>query len=164
MAYNTIDFMFMAQCSLTVQNRGLNNNNHFLSELQRERTEQLRIEFLAEQEDLKNEFDSERRKMVEQHSQEMGELQDVMFAMEQNFNEKESDAKSEFQSMRDEIKNKVRWIFLQVSMSIPSPCCIHVSLQQPWQFYTCFSFNLLIYEYILKSHVISEYLKQGISL
>ena len=78
------------------------------TELQQERVEQLRIEFLAEQEDLKLEFDSERKRMVDEHTREMGELQDIMFAMEQNFNERESDAKSDFQSMRDEIKNKVK--------------------------------------------------------
>ncbi len=54
------------------------------------------------------EFDTERSMLVEQHGQEISDLQDIMFAMEQNFSERESDARSEFQSMRDEIKNKVR--------------------------------------------------------
>ena len=53
------------------------------------------------------EFDSEREMMIQQHQQEMTDLQDIMFAMEQNYNERENDAKSEFQSLRDEIKNKV---------------------------------------------------------
>ena len=55
-----------------------------------------------------NEFDTERNMMLQQHQREMSELTDIMFAMEQNFNEREGDSKSEFQSLRDEIKNKVR--------------------------------------------------------
>ena len=63
------------------------------------------------------EFDTERAMMLEQHQREMSELTDIMFAMEQNFNEREGDAKSEFQSMRDEIKNKVSASALQNSSS-----------------------------------------------
>ena len=54
-----------------------------------------------------DEFDTERRLLVEQHSNEMTDLQDIMFAMEQSVSEREAEAKGEFQSMRDEIKNKV---------------------------------------------------------
>ena len=54
------------------------------------------------------EFDTERQMLLEQHGDEISDLQDIMFAMEQNFNERENDARSEFQSMRDEIKNKVK--------------------------------------------------------
>lgn len=61
----------------------------------------------GEQGTLTVEFDSERTMMIDQHQREMTELQDIMFAMEQNVSERETDAKSEFQSMRDEIKNKV---------------------------------------------------------
>lgn len=39
-------------------------------------------------------------------------LQDVAFAMEQNYSERENDAKQEFQSMRDEIKNKASFLYL----------------------------------------------------
>ena len=66
------------------------------------------MEFHAEQDELMTEFDTERSVVVQQHGEEMTELQDIMFAMEQNFTERETDAKGEFQSMRDEIKNKVR--------------------------------------------------------
>lgn len=45
--------------------------------------------------------------MVDQHNAEMNDIADILFAMEQNYQEREADAKSEFQSMRDEIKNKV---------------------------------------------------------
>ena len=45
--------------------------------------------------------------MVDQHNAETNDIADILFAMEQNFQERENEAKSEFQSMRDEIKNKV---------------------------------------------------------
>lgn len=45
--------------------------------------------------------------VVQQHSEEMNSIADILFAMEHNNSERETDAKSEFQSMRDEIKNKV---------------------------------------------------------
>ena len=54
------------------------------------------------------EFDSERKRMTEQHQREITELQDIIYAMEQNFKDQEDEAKAEFQSMRDEIKNKVQ--------------------------------------------------------
>ena len=37
----------------------------------------------------------------------MHDIQDIMFAMEEERNELENDAKQDFQSLRDEIKNKV---------------------------------------------------------
>ena len=80
---------------------------NFVAELQLERLEQLYKEFVAEQSVLTTEFDTERKMMVEQHQAEMTELQDIMFAMEQNFTDRENDARSEFQSMRDEITSKV---------------------------------------------------------
>ena len=61
-----------------------------------------------------SEFDTERTLLIDQHAQEMNDLQDIMFAMEQNFNERENDAKSEFQSMRDEIKNKVLQVIVML--------------------------------------------------
>ena len=50
--------------------------------------------------------------LMEQHNKEMNDIADILFAMEQNFQERENDAKADFQSMRDEIKNKVGMIFL----------------------------------------------------
>ena len=47
--------------------------------------------------------------MIEKHLEEMNDLADIMFAMDQNFQDRENEAKSEYQSMRDEIKNKVRF-------------------------------------------------------
>lgn len=48
--------------------------------------------------------------MIEKHLEEMNDLADIMFAMDQNFQDRENEAKSEYQSMRDEIKNKVSYI------------------------------------------------------
>ncbi|ELU04099.1 hypothetical protein CAPTEDRAFT_167685 [Capitella teleta] len=83
----------------------LQNVDH-LVDLQNQRLEQLQTEFDCEKEILIEEFDTERSMLVDQHSKEMSEASDIMFAMEQNFNERENEAKSDFQSMRDEIKNK----------------------------------------------------------
>ena len=59
--------------------------------------------------------------MCEQHQKEMSELTDIMFAMEQNTNEREGEAKTEFQSMRDEIKNKVFRIFTHKDIHVVTP-------------------------------------------
>ncbi|XP_078680294.1 dynein regulatory complex subunit 2-like [Branchiostoma floridae x Branchiostoma belcheri] len=77
-----------------------------LIDLQRQRLFTLQSEYDTELEILKKEFDSERDLIVAQHKKEMTDLQDVMFAMEQNFQDREAEARQEFQSMRDEIKNK----------------------------------------------------------
>ena len=70
-------------------------------------------EYDEELEIIKEEFDTERSIMVDQHNTEMNDIADILFAMEQNFQEKENEAKSEFQSMRDEIKNKVHFLYIQ---------------------------------------------------
>ena len=44
---------------------------------------------------------------MQQHQKEMNEIEDIMFAMEQQFEESEGEARQEFHSLRDEIKNKV---------------------------------------------------------
>lgn len=79
-----------------------------ISDLQRERLSQLELEFENEQDVLIVEFDTEREMLVKQNQKELTELQDIIFAMEQNFAERENEAKNEFQSIRDELKNKVR--------------------------------------------------------
>lgn len=48
-----------------------------------------------------------RSSIILQHQKEMNEIEDIMFAMEQQFEESEADARQEFHSLRDEIKNKV---------------------------------------------------------
>jgi len=77
-----------------------------LIDVQRQRIEQLRREFCEEQKTLVNEFETEREMICEQHQREMHELQDIIYAMDQNFSEQDAEAKAEFQSMRDELKNK----------------------------------------------------------
>lgn len=55
--------------------------------------------------------------MIEKHLEEMNDLADIMFAMDQNFQDRENEAKSEYQSMRDEIKNKVS-IYMHIILKI----------------------------------------------
>lgn len=52
-------------------------------------------------------------KIISQQRREMHDIQDIMFAMEEEWNELENDAKQDFQSLRDEIKNKVMHNVLQ---------------------------------------------------
>ncbi|KAK3591488.1 hypothetical protein CHS0354_031595 [Potamilus streckersoni] len=77
-----------------------------LIDLHQQRLTTLQTEYHEELEIIKEEFDTERTMMIEQHNQEMNDIADILFAMDQNYQEKENEAKSEFQSMRDEIKNK----------------------------------------------------------
>jgi len=77
-------------------------------DLQRQRIEQLRLEFCEEQTMLVNEFEMERALICAQHNREVNELQDIMYAMDQCFEDREAEARAEFQSQRDEVKNKVR--------------------------------------------------------
>ena len=48
-----------------------------------------------------------REKMIESNKLECNDLADIMFAMEQEFNELKTEALHDFQSQKDEIKNKV---------------------------------------------------------
>jgi hypothetical protein len=91
------------------------------ADLQKSRLDKLKSEYEDELEIIKEEFDTERAIMVDQHNTEMNDIADILFAMEQNFQEREAEAKGEFQSMRDEIKNKVNMIEsigLQTVMSL----------------------------------------------
>ncbi|XP_063808787.1 dynein regulatory complex subunit 2 isoform X2 [Pseudophryne corroboree] len=81
-------------------------NTDQLLELQRERLDLLQEEYQQELETVQREFDTERKMIIAQKQKEMLYLQNVMLAMEQNTSESENDAKQEFQSMRDDIKNK----------------------------------------------------------
>lgn len=63
--------------------------------------------FVDEQGSLMEEFDSERQMLIGRHDEMVTRLQDIMFAMDHSFYEKETEAKAEFQSITDEIKNKV---------------------------------------------------------
>lgn len=48
-----------------------------------------------------------RNESVSHHDQEIKDLHDVLYAMELRYTERESDAQQEFQSLVDELKNKV---------------------------------------------------------
>lgn len=74
---------------------------------QKLRIQSLQQEYEEELEVIHEEFDTERAIMIDQHNIEMNDIADILFAMEQNFQDKENEAKSEFQSMTDEIRNKV---------------------------------------------------------
>lgn len=105
-------------------------------DLQRQRLEILRKEYDSELRTLKKEFDtgeweieisilnslrfkpnkiSEESYIVRQHDKQMEDLQDILFALEQGFSDKEVVARMEFQSMRDEIKNKVTYVKVFIS-------------------------------------------------
>uniref|UniRef100_A0A8C5M676 Dynein regulatory complex protein 1 n=1 Tax=Leptobrachium leishanense TaxID=445787 RepID=A0A8C5M676_9ANUR len=77
-----------------------------LLELQRERIALLQEEYEQELDVVQKEFETERKMILEQMETELKYLQNVLMAMEQITSETEHEAKMEFQSMRDEIKNK----------------------------------------------------------
>jgi len=77
-----------------------------LLDFQEERLEKADNEYNEEMDSITDEFDTERSLIVQQHHKEMNEIEDIMFAMEQQFEEAEADARQEFHSLRDEIKNK----------------------------------------------------------
>ncbi|XP_048752355.1 dynein regulatory complex subunit 2-like [Ostrea edulis] len=77
-----------------------------LIDQQKLRIQSLQHEYEEELEVIREEFDTERSIMIEQHDVEMNDIADILFAMEQNFQDRENEAKSEFQSMTDEIRNK----------------------------------------------------------
>ncbi|XP_072423194.1 dynein regulatory complex subunit 2 [Chiloscyllium punctatum] len=77
-----------------------------LVDLQRSRLTIIENEFEAELASLKEEFDAERKQMIVQHEQEMTNLEDIMYAMDQIFGEVANEARQEFNSTRDDLKNK----------------------------------------------------------
>ncbi|CAG5130004.1 unnamed protein product, partial [Candidula unifasciata] len=78
----------------------------FLMDLQMKRIESLNQEYAMELEIICEEFDLERSIFIEQHTNDMSNIADIIFAMEENFETRENEARAEFQSMQDEIKNK----------------------------------------------------------
>lgn len=81
-------------------------NEDRLIDLHQSRLKTLSEEFKKEQETVKKEFDNERSQIIAQHKQEITNVQDIIFAMEQENQEQEYEMKQDFQSYRDEIKNK----------------------------------------------------------
>ncbi|XP_069762558.1 dynein regulatory complex subunit 2 [Narcine bancroftii] len=86
-------------------------HNHFqnvdkLVDLQRSRLVSLENEFEADLASLKKEFDIERQQMITQHEEEMTNLEDVIYAMDQIFAEVSNNARQEFNSTREDLLNK----------------------------------------------------------
>lgn len=81
-------------------------NLHKLIDFQGNRLVKADEEYEEELDSLKDEFDTERARIITEHRQESEEIMDIIFAMEQEFEESEAEARSEFTSLRDEIKNK----------------------------------------------------------
>lgn len=77
-----------------------------LVENQQSRIASLHREYSEELEGLKEEYSTEREKMILSNKLECNDLADIMFAMEQEFNELKTEALHDFQSQKDEIKNK----------------------------------------------------------
>ncbi|XP_075593659.1 dynein regulatory complex subunit 2 [Balearica regulorum gibbericeps] len=77
-----------------------------LLQLQRCRLTCLEEGYGAQLEALKTEFEAERRTILEQHERESCYLRDVALAAEQNYTKNDHEAMLNFQSTRDDIKNK----------------------------------------------------------
>ncbi|XP_054663203.1 dynein regulatory complex subunit 2 isoform X2 [Grus americana] len=77
-----------------------------LLQLQRCRLTCLEEGYGAQLEALKMEFEAERRTILEQHERESCYLRDVALAAEQNYTKNDHEATLNFQSTRDDIKNK----------------------------------------------------------
>ncbi|OWK50304.1 Coiled-coil domain-containing protein 65 [Lonchura striata] len=93
------------------QNRALRSHLHLtdqLLQLQRCRLGYLEQGFSAQVGALKAEFEAERKAMLEQQDWESCCLQDMALAMEQDHARNEHEALLNFQSARDDIKNKAR--------------------------------------------------------
>jgi len=77
-----------------------------LIDLHNARLRGLEFEFEKDLQELIDEFESERTEIVAMHARHKKELLDIMALMEGEFNEQEQDARQEFESAREEIKNK----------------------------------------------------------
>ncbi|XP_066239535.1 dynein regulatory complex subunit 2-like isoform X3 [Saccopteryx leptura] len=83
----------------------LHNIDQLLA-LQRCRLNALEENYNMELETLTQEFETERKTIVDQHEKEIRYLQDLFMAMEQNHIDSEYESKLEFQSLREDLKNK----------------------------------------------------------
>ena len=63
---------------------------------------------------IRLEFEHERELMSECHKREIERVRDIIFAMNQNFQENDNESKQDFQSMRDEAKNKVTYNYCAI--------------------------------------------------
>lgn len=77
-----------------------------LIDLQYTRIKALEEEFSNSLQALEDEFETERTEIVNAHTKQKKDMQDMMAAMEQQFTDAENDARQEFESQREEIKNR----------------------------------------------------------
>eukprot|EP00053_Salpingoeca_punica_P021938 m.213574 g.213574 ORF g.213574 m.213574 type:complete len:506 (+) comp27523_c0_seq1:125-1642(+) len=62
--------------------------------------------FDTELEEVKAEFFDERQQLLAQHEQQIGDLRDILFAMQLLFEDREADAYAEFNTKRDELRTQ----------------------------------------------------------
>lgn len=75
-------------------------------ELHHDKIHKLETEFESELSVLQDEFDKERTQVLSQHAREKKELLDIMNHVENEFNDSEAEARQEFESQCEEMKNK----------------------------------------------------------
>jgi hypothetical protein len=81
-------------------------NADTLVDLQESRLRTLRANFTLDMDALETEFEGERTGLVMQHAREMADILSIMGRMEHDFQEVEADAKHEYSSLKDDVKNK----------------------------------------------------------
>merc|ERR1719313_2638682 len=77
-----------------------------LIDLHNARLSGIELEFEKDLQELMDEFGAERAEVVASHARHKKEMLDIMATMEAEFNEQEADARQEFESTREETKNK----------------------------------------------------------
>lgn len=77
-----------------------------LIDLQYTRVKALQEQFQHSLQALEDEFDTERTEIVNAHHRQKKDMHDIMAAMEQEFADAETEARQEYESMREEDKNK----------------------------------------------------------
>lgn len=75
-------------------------------EVQNQRLERMKNSFDEELAMMRREYDAEKMYMVTRHRQQIDELKDTYVAFDKYFSQKEQTARSEYGSIRDEMKNK----------------------------------------------------------
>lgn len=97
------------QYSMAMRSHFQNVDN--LVDLHSEELEAARNKYQRLVEEIKIEFDKEREYIQERHAQEMNELTMIIYGMEKNFLDQETEANIEFLSLRDELSVKVNSIW-----------------------------------------------------
>lgn len=80
-----------------------------LVDLQKEQLLAAMQKYEEEVEIIKTEFDRERAFIEQRQNHEMNELQTIIYGMEKIFLDQETEAANEFQNLKDEIKNRVKY-------------------------------------------------------